>query len=195
MNIIDKFHNWRRKQRWNRQYKSGRWKNLRNDIERERYATIIDFITKYGNQNPLVLDLGCGEGILCKRMNTKNYKEFVGMDFSSESIKQANEKQLDKAVFKVADLHYFKPEQKYDVIVFNEAFYYVHDSEKAKVLQIMMDALTENGIIINSIYREGAGSWEYFEIDTLQQIDFKTVTTSEAKTYWKIGVYKKAITS
>ena len=114
------------------------------------------------------------------------------MDFSSESIKQANEKKLDKAVFKVANLHYFKPEQKYNVIVFNEAFYYVHDSEKANVLQIMMNALIENGIIINSIYREGAGSWEYFKIEALQQIDFKTVTTSEAKTYWKIGVYKKS---
>lgn len=191
MNIIDKFHNWRRKQRWNKQYKSGRWKNLRSDKERERYSTIIEFIAKHGNNNPSVLDLGCGEGILCERMKNESYSSFVGMDFSSESIKQAVEKNLDKAVFKVADLHYFKPEQKYDVIVFNEAFYYVHDSEKAKVLQIMMDALTENGIIINSIYREGAGSWEYFEIDTLQQIDFKTVTTSEAKTYWKIGVYKK----
>jgi len=192
MNIIDKFHNWRRKQRWNKQYKSGRWKNLRSDKERERYSTIIEFIAKHGNNNPSVLDLGCGEGILCERMKNESYSAFVGMDFSSESIKQAVEKNLDKAVFKVADLHYFKPEQKYDVIVFNEAFYYVHDSEKAKVLQIMMDALTENGIIINSIYREGAGSWEYFEIDTLQQIDFKTVTTSEAKTYWKIGVYKKS---
>jgi trans-aconitate methyltransferase len=192
MNIIDKFHNWRRKQRWNRQYKSGRWKNLRGDKERGRYETIIDFINKHGNGEPSVLDLGCGEGILCERMKNEAYSKFVGMDFSLESIKQANEKKLDKAVFKVADLHYFKPEQKYDVIVFNEAFYYVHDSEKANVLQIMMNALTEHGIIINSIYREGAGSWEYFKIEALQQIDFKTATTSEAKTYWKIGVYKKS---
>jgi len=192
MNIIDKFHNWRRKQRWNRQYKSGRWKNLRGDKERGRYKTIIDFINKHGNGEPSVLDLGCGEGILCERMKNETYSKFVGMDFSSESIKQANEKKLDKAVFKVADLHYFKPEQKYNVIVFNEAFYYVHDSEKANVLQIMMNALIENGIIINSIYREGAGSWEYFKIEALQQIDFKTATTSEAKTYWKIGVYKKS---
>ena len=56
MNIIDKFHNWRRKQRWNRQYKSGRWKNLRGDKERGRYKTIIDFINKHGNGEPSVLD-------------------------------------------------------------------------------------------------------------------------------------------
>jgi trans-aconitate methyltransferase len=192
MNIIDKFHNWRRKQRWNRQYKSGRWKNLREDKERGRYKAIIDFIDKYGNNNPSILDLGCGEGILCERIKKESYSEFVGMDFSSESIKQADVKSLDKAVFKEADLHYFNPEQKYDVIVFNEAFYYVHESKKVKVLQIMMDALTENGIIINSIYRKGVGSWKYFKTEVLQQLDFKTITTSEAKTYWKIGVYKKS---
>jgi len=195
MNIIDKFHNWRRKQRWNRQYKSGRWKNLRGDKERGRYKTIIEFIEQYGKNNPSVLDLGSGEGILCERMKKGSYNEFVGIDFSSESIKQAVAKNLEQAAFKVADLHYFKPEKKYDVIVFNEAFYYVHDSEKANVLKTMMDALTENGIIINSIYRKGVGSWKYFETDALQQLDFKTVTTSEEKTYWKIGVYKKAIPS
>ncbi len=191
MNFIDKFHNWRRKQRWNKQYKSGRWKNLGNDIERERYNTITDFINKHGNKNPSVLDLGCGEGILCERMENVSYNEFVGMDFSSESIKQAVAKNLKDAAFKVADLHYFKPEKTYDVIVFNEAFYYVHDSEKANVLQIMMDALKENGMIINSIYREGVGSWKYFKKDDLEQIDFKTITTSEEKSYWKIGAYKK----
>lgn len=191
MNLIDKFHNWRRKQRWNKQYKSGRWKNLGNDIERERYSTIADFINTHGNKNPSVLDLGCGEGILCERMEKGSYSKFVGMDFSSESIKQAIEKNLKDATFIEADLHYFKPEKPYDVIVFNEAFYYVHDSEKAKVLQTMIDALKENGIIINSIYREGVSSWKYFKKNDLEQIDFKTITTSEEKTYWKIGAYKK----
>jgi len=55
----------------------------------------------------------------------------------------------------------------------------------------MMDALKENGMIINSIYREGVGSWKHFKKDNLEQIDFKTITTSEEKTYWKIGAYKK----
>jgi 2-polyprenyl-3-methyl-5-hydroxy-6-metoxy-1,4-benzoquinol methylase len=191
MNIIDKFHNWRRKQRWNRQYKNGRWKNLRNDIERERYNTIIEFIDKHGNNHPSVLDLGCGEGILCERMKNERYSEFVGMDFSSESIKQASEKNFKDAQFKVADLHYFKPKKKYDVIVFNEAFYYIHDSKKANVLATMIKALKTNGIIINSIYRKGIGSWKYFKKEDLEQIDFKTVTTTEDKTYWKIGVYNK----
>ena len=43
MNIIDKFDNWRRKQRWNKQYKKGRWNNLKNPIEASRYNTIKNF--------------------------------------------------------------------------------------------------------------------------------------------------------
>jgi hypothetical protein len=59
------------------------------------------------------------------------------------------------------------------------------------MLKVMIDALKENGVITNSIYREGFGSWKYFKKDDLEQIDFKTITISEEKTYWKIGAYKK----
>ena len=44
MNTIDKFNNWRRKQRWNKQYKNGRWTSLRNNKELGRYAAIIGYI-------------------------------------------------------------------------------------------------------------------------------------------------------
>ena len=88
-------------------------------------------------------------------------------------------------------MHTYKPNEKFDVIVFNEAFYYIHNSEKENVLNTMIDSLNPNGIIITSIYREGIGCWEYFNNPALKQLDFTTVKTSEAKTYWKIGVYKK----
>tara|TARA_R100000365_G_C2663508_1_gene15550 strand:+ start:91 stop:264 length:174 start_codon:yes stop_codon:yes gene_type:complete len=56
----------------------------------------------------------------------------------------------------------------------------------------MLKSLTEDGIIITSIYREGHGCWEYFKEDKrLKELDFTTVTTDEELRYWKIGVYKK----
>ncbi len=190
MNIIDKFHNWRRKLRWNKQYKSGRWEKLKGDIEKVRYQTIIDFIAEYAVKNPSVLDLGCGEGILCERMNHDQYSHFVGMDFSSVSIKNATQLKLQNAEFICADIHTFAPDKKFDVIVFNEVFYYIHESEKKKVLNRMMERLNPNGIIITSIYREGIGCWNYFDTN-LAQLQFKTIKTENEKTYWKVGVYKK----
>ena len=189
MNIIDKFHNWRRKQRWNRQYKSGRWDNLKGEKETIRYQRIIKYIDDFGTKKPKILDLGCGEGILCERMKNSDYSSFLGMDFSSVSIERAKQLKLKDADFICADIHNFKPAEKFDVIIFNEVFYYIHESEKQNVLDRMIASLTDNGIIITSIYREGHGCWNYFE--DLNQLAFDTVTTDDEKRYWKVGVYKK----
>ena len=192
MNLIDKFHNWRRMNRWNRQYRKGRWANLRSDKEVSRYQKIIESIKNFGPKNPSILDIGCGEGVLTERMHASDYSFFLGLDFSKESIKLAIKKNLDKTKFVAADAVKFYPEQKFDVIVFNEAFYYIHDSEKQNVLTRMLENLTEQGILIISIFREGAGSWEYFrENESLEELDFEIVTTAEERRYWKVGVYRK----
>lgn len=188
MNIIDKFHNWRRKQRWNKQYRKGRWNNLRNPIEADRYKTIINFITSHAKKTPSILDLGAGEGVLNEYMDADLFSYFLGMDFSDVSIQKAKTKKFPKAEFVTADIHTYTPSQKFDVIIFNEAFYYVHNSEKQNVLDRMLNHLNDDGILIVSIYREGVGCWEYFE--KLQQLDYTTVKTDEEKTYWKIGAYK-----
>ncbi|MEO6348697.1 MAG: class I SAM-dependent methyltransferase [Aquaticitalea sp.] len=189
MNIIDKFHNWRRKQRWNKQYKNGLWDNLNSETERIRYQTIIDFISTYGSKHPKILDLGCGAGILCNRLKNVDYNYFLGMDFSSVSIEKANSLHLNKAEFICADLHIFMPNQNFDIIVFNEVFYYINDNEKENVLNRMIGCLNEDGIFITSMYREGISCWEVFD-SKLKQLQFTTVTTDNEKTYWKIGVYK-----
>lgn len=193
MNLLDKFHNWRRMHRWNRQYRNGRWNNLKSEREAARYQKIIEFARKYGPKNPSILDIGCGEGVLTERMDPKDYSFFMGMDFSSESIKLASKKDLPNTRFLTADAVKFHPEQQFDIIVFNEAFYYIHDSEKQNVLSRMLNNLSENGILIISIFREGPGSWEYFKNDKrLTELDFTVVTTEEKQRYWKIGTYKKS---
>lgn len=192
MNLLDKFHNWRRKQRWNRQYKQGRWQSLRSEKEALRYQKIIEYINRFSPKNPSILDIGCGDGLLTERISPEDYSYFLGLDFSKESIKIASEKNLPKAEFLAADAVKFQPQQDFDVIVFNEAFYYIHETEKQNVLDRMLSNLTDGGIIITSIYREGHGCWEYFKEDKrLKELDFTTVKTDEELRYWKIGVYKK----
>lgn len=192
MNLLDKFHNWRRKLRWDRQYKKGRWESLRGEKEAIRYQKIAAFIARYAKESPRVLDIGCGDGLLTERMPAESYSSFLGVDFSRESIKIASGKHLPKAEFLAADAVKFQPKQDFDVIVFNEAFYYIHETEKQNVLNRMLKNLTQDGIIITSIYREGHGCWKYFKEDKrLIELDFTTVKTDEDLRYWKIGVYKK----
>ena len=44
MNFVERFHHWRRKMRWNKQYKKGRWDSLQSEKELHRYQRIIDLI-------------------------------------------------------------------------------------------------------------------------------------------------------
>ncbi|QNJ98361.1 class I SAM-dependent methyltransferase [Constantimarinum furrinae] len=192
MNILDKFHHWRRKQRWNKQYKKGRWDSLQSEKEAKRYHQIIDYLKEYAPQTPTILDIGCGDGVLNQRMGDYEFSYFLGLDFSKESIKKAIAKEFRNSEFITADIIGYTPSRNFDVIVFNEAFYYIHDSEKEKVLNQMLDHLNPNGLIITSIYREGTGCWEYFKENTkLTELDFTTVTTDEELRYWKIGAYRK----
>ena len=192
MNILDKFHHWRRKLRWNKQYKSGRWDSLQSEKEAIRYQKIIDLMKDYAPANPSVLDIGCGDGVLTMRMKDMPYSHFLGIDFSSVSIQKANDHNFKNASFKTADAISFKPDRNFDVIVFNEAFYYIHDTEKQAVLDRMLGHLNDDGILIISIYREGTGCWEYFKDNTgLKEVSFETVKTNEELRYWKIGGYQK----
>lgn len=193
MNILDKFHNWRRKRRWNKQYKAGQWDNLKSEKESKRYYQIIDYIKQHSISNPAILDLGCGDGVLNERMMGLAYSYFLGLDFSKVSIDQAKAKKFPNTEFIAEDVIDFRPRRSFDVIVFNEAFYYIHETEKQNVLNRMLDHLSEKGIIITSIYREGIGCWEYFqENNKLTELEFTTVTTDEELQYWKIGVYRKS---
>ena len=192
MNILDKFHHWRRKMRWNKQYKSGRWDSLQSEKEIKRYAQIVGFIKKHAVAKPSILDLGCGDGVLNLHLEALNFEYFLGLDFSKISIEKANEKNFPKSEFIAADAITYIPERNFDVIVFNEAFYYIHDTEKKNVLERMLEHLNDDGIFITSIYREGHGCWEFFKDNAkLKEMEFTTVTTDEDLRYWKVGVYKK----
>ena len=191
LSLLDQFHIWRRKIRWNRQYKQGRWEYLKNNVEAPRYAKILESIKQDATAQPSVLDLGCGEGVLRLRLENETIGYFLGVDFSKVSIKTATKYNFKNSDFQVADLHYYKPPQEFDVIVFNEAFYYINDNVRAKVLNRILGKLKHGGILINSIYKEGVGCWEYFDIPELEQLDFSKVTSKKESTYWKLGVYKK----
>ncbi|MFT4849607.1 MAG: 2-polyprenyl-3-methyl-5-hydroxy-6-metoxy-1,4-benzoquinol methylase [Sediminicola sp.] len=192
MNSLQKFHNWRRKRRWNKQYRHGKWENLKSEKEAKRYYQVIDYIKEYSHLNPVILDIGCGNGVLNERMKGLDFEYFLGLDFSQVSIKQAENKKLPKAEFIAEDVVNFRPQRNFDVVIFNEAFYYIHDTEKDNVLNRMLQNLNKDGIIITSIYREGLGCWEYFkENSKLKELNFTTVKTDKELQYWKVGVYKK----
>lgn len=191
LSLIDRFHHWRRKNRWNRQYKKGKWDYLNNDREDLRYQKIVEFITKYASKNPTILDLGAGEAILNGKFKSESYSHFYNVDFSKASITKAKQKNHPKSTSLVADIHTYNPNQTYDVIVFNEAYYYVHHNLKTDVLDRFTKKLNPNGILLVSIYKEGLDCWEIIDAKKdLEKLDFSKVETDREQTYWKVGAYR-----
>ncbi|MFD1063452.1 class I SAM-dependent methyltransferase [Winogradskyella litorisediminis] len=191
LSLIDRFHHWRRKRRWDKQYKKGKWDYLANEREAVRYHKIIEYIKTYGKAQPSIMDLGAGEGVLNERLKDFDYSQFTNVDYSAASIEKAKAKNLPKAKSLVADIHTFTPEEQFDVIVFNEAFYYVHLDLRQEVLDRFIDRLKPNGVLIVSIYKEGQDCWDLINASPkLKQLNFEVVNTDRETTYWKVGAYR-----
>lgn len=191
LSLIDRFHHWRRKNRWNRQYKKGKWDYLNNDREDLRYQKIVEFISKYASKNPTILDLGAGEAVLNGKFDKNSYSHFYNVDFSKNSIDKAKQKQLPNSTSLVADIHNYNPNKTYDVIVFNKAYYYVHHNLKKEVLNRFISKLKPNGLLVVSIYKEGLDCWEIIDANTsIEKLDFNKVETDREQTYWKVGAYR-----
>lgn len=190
MKLKDRFQHWKRKMKFNSQYLRGKWDKLGSEKESVRYEQIDAHLNRF--QPSSILDLGCGDGVLNRRMTYDGFESFLGVDYADVSIKKARSHKYPKATFETHDLLNFIPKEIYDVIILNEAFYYIHDTERSRVLNNILSGLHENGILIVSIFREGATCWEYFkENPTLKEEAFDVVHSKLDDTYWKVGAYSK----
>jgi trans-aconitate methyltransferase len=192
MNILDKFQNWRRRRRWDKQYESGRWESLKKDRELPRYAALLGYIMLANKDNPRILDLGCGEGVLNEKLPAYfPYQSFTGIDYSKVSIEKAQAKNFPRAEFQCADMHTYTPEGEFDIIIFNEAFYYINAAAREGVLDRVIRHLAPDGVIIFSMYRDAADCWPLIE-SRLPMVSFATIRTEEELLYWKLGIFKSA---
>ena len=110
---------------WDQQYGDGRWDYLANPGERARFAVIVGLLTV--TPDPAVLDVGCGDGVLYRRMRPYGCARFVGVDMSRVAVEKAAATAGPEAQFVAADASAYRPEGLFDAIVFNEMLYYLHE--------------------------------------------------------------------
>ncbi len=134
---------------WNEQYAAGRWDFLAGLDQLARYSVIAGYI-HYLKPNAAVLDVGCGEGLLLRSYRPYGYRYYLGVDIAEQAIARLAARADEKTHFICADAELFSPEQKFDVIVFNESLYYF--SEPLTTFARYLDYLQENGIVIISTF-------------------------------------------
>ena len=109
---------------WDQQYASGHWRFLDNLTETAHYGVIAAWARRL--EPKAVLDVGCGHGVLTDHLKILPYRDYLGIDLSSQAVTEAANRHADeRTAFQAADAKAFAPKQLFDLIIFNESLYYL----------------------------------------------------------------------
>lgn len=132
---------------WEHQYEAGHWDFLHTLGELGRFSVLVGYLHEL-KPNGAVLDIGCGEGLLFKRLQTTSCSQYLGLDISAAAIEKA--RVMGTGHFICTDAEHFVPTDTYDVIIFNESLYYFLDPVATVVRYT--SALRPDGIMIVSTF-------------------------------------------
>ena len=172
------------------QYTANKWNYLSRINELGHYSIIIGYI-KYYFSNPIILDVGCGTGILFSRFDSNTYAKYVGIDISRQAINQFDKIKNNKTTLLQSDLESFRSNEKFDVIIFCESLSYSNNPQK--ILNKYAKYLSKKGKIIISIFEEDktVKFWKYIP-SNFQLID-ATKLQNKNDSSWRIILFEVGI--
>jgi 2-polyprenyl-6-hydroxyphenyl methylase/3-demethylubiquinone-9 3-methyltransferase len=142
-------------QAWEAQYAAGRWDFLSELSELARFSVLAGYICHL-KPGGAVLDTGCGQGVLLRRLPSSCYLRYVGIDVSGSAIAVAQTQQNERATLLVADCEDYSPAERFDVIVFNEVLCCLRDP--LGTVNRYTRSLNADGIMLVSMCTAARGS-------------------------------------
>jgi len=142
-------------QTWEAQYAAGRWDYLAQLSELARFSILAGYICHL-KPGGTVLDTGCGQGVLLRRLPSSCYSRYVGIDVSSSAISVAQEQGNERSTFLAADCEEYSPTEHFDVIVFNEVLCCLRDP--LRTVERYMRSLNPGGLLLVSMCTAASGS-------------------------------------
>ena len=147
-------------QDWTRQYQTGAWTYLEDLSERPRYSIMAGYLDALSPCR--ILDVGCGEGLLARKILHLPFITYVGIDVSPAPVATAQEALGDdlRLTFAVADAESYDPDRMFDAIVFSECLNYL--SDPVGIVERYSKSIASNGSIIISLFQSPRAdkAWE-----------------------------------
>jgi 2-polyprenyl-3-methyl-5-hydroxy-6-metoxy-1,4-benzoquinol methylase len=184
INSLKKIKWFKKKISWDWKYRIGKWNFMGK--EQLRYNAIVDLLKSCEIQNLRILDLGCGYGSLNDYLKNTEYEFCLGIDLSSNAISKAKKENYKNAKFLVADIHQFKTEEKFDVIIFNEVLYYLDN--QMEIVEKYSSFLNEKGYFIFSFY--GVREDLILKLKSKYELIKTEIVKQSENVFWGISLYK-----
>jgi trans-aconitate methyltransferase len=169
---------------WDGKYDGGY--HLNAPAEDGRYGALLAMIRRFERRAP-ILDAGCGDGLLEQQLSRFSDSRIVGIDYSQSAIDAANARRLPNCEFICSDYRGFQPQDRFSIVVFNEALYYVEDY--LATVDHLSRFLVEDGVLIVSMFETRVTSriWKALK-GTCRYLQGAFIQDETTGTRWRIRV-------
>lgn len=104
-------------------------------------------------RNGSILDLGCGPGNTANELAASAYSTYVGVDISEAALAKARKRteengRTGKNSFACSDFLGYRPNQKFDVILFRESMYHVPLGKVKPILSHFSKHLKDDAVFV-----------------------------------------------
>lgn len=176
------------------EYQAGKWDFINALDEQGRQGIVAAWLVAC-NALSSVLDVGCGEGNLCRYLLPHGMDTYLGTDLSDAALAKAA-LTYPQATFRNADFNTFEPiaGETYSAILFNEVLSYTDD--QASQIARYRQWLRPGGVIIISMYaparetsgahKEIAQAWKALEGPGWTVLDDLVLTSKSKSVTWKL---------
>src|SRR5258708_5197336 len=171
---------------WNREYQHGAWQRLDDLAELAHYSVILGYCCFFKSRS--ILDIGCGHGVMAKMLKAAPYEAYHGIDVSSHAVAAA-EAGCGNAMtrFFLADAATYRPERRFDTVIFNECLYYF---ERPEALMVRYrEFLEPGGRMIVSTFASGQERALLRLIESEAPLVDRTMVTNRKGQCWIVSVF------